>query len=127
MTREALERLLCEAEVASPEEACGLLLGHDGRIEQVVRARNVHPDPQGHFEIDPQALVDAYRAARGGGPEVLGYYHSHPTGSAEPSAADCEASAGDERVWAIVGTGEVRLWRDGDEGFVALSTRVVSG
>ena len=127
VTREALERLLHEAEAASPEEACGLLLGQKGRIERIVPALNVHPEPLRHFEIDPQALIDAHRAARAGGREVLGYYHSHPTGLAEPSAADCEAAAGDRRVWAIVAAGEVRIWRDGDDGFVALSTRAVSG
>jgi desampylase len=127
VTRAALGRVLRAAEDAMPEEACGLLLGRAGRIEQVVPARNVHPDPERRFEIDPQALVDAHRAAREGGPEVVGYYHSHPTGPAEPSSTDREVAAGDGRVWAIVGADTVSFWRDGDEGFVALSTRVVSG
>ena len=123
MTREAVDRLLREADCAYPDEACGLLLGRDGRLEWVVPARNVHPDPSLHFEIDPQALIDAHRAARGRGPAVIGYYHSHPVGPAEPSATDRAAAAGDGRIWAIIGGGEVRFWRDGDEGFVALSTR----
>lgn len=127
MTREAVDRLLREADRAHPREACGLLLGSEGRIERVVPAYNVHPEPHRRFEIDPQALIDAHRAARGGAADVLGYYHSHPAGPAEPSATDRAAAAGDGRIWAIIGRGEVRLWRDGDEGFVALSTRVVSG
>jgi proteasome lid subunit RPN8/RPN11 len=126
VTREALAALSSEAEAAFPDEACGLLLGREGRIDQVQPARNVHPDPGRHFEIDPRALVEAHRAARSGGPEVIGYYHSHPAGPAAPSAADREAAAGDGRVWAIVGGGEVRFWRD-EEGFAALSTRSVCG
>jgi len=126
VTREVLAALLSEAEAAFPDEACGLLLGRKGRIERAVPARNVHPEPGRHFEIDPQTLVEAHRAARGGGPEVIGYFHSHPAGPAVPSAADRDAAPGDGRVWAIVGGCEVRFWRDGDEGFAALSTRAVS-
>ena len=126
VTREAIERLLREAERALPQEACGLLLGRAGRIEQVVPARNVHSAPSTHFEIDPQALIDAHRAERGGGPGVLGYYHSHPRGTAEPSPIDRAHASGDGRVWAIVARGDVRLWRDDEAGFVELSTRLAS-
>ena len=74
--------LLEEAARAQPHECCGLLLGQGARVNQVVPAANVHPMPRDHFEIDPQALIAAHRAARSGGPQVLGYYHSHPNGRA---------------------------------------------
>jgi proteasome lid subunit RPN8/RPN11 len=88
VTRAQIGDLLAEAAAAYPREACGLLLGNGGRIEQVRTCRNVHAEPLRHFEIDPQALIDAHRAARAGGPEVIGYWHSHPDGPAEPSATD---------------------------------------
>lgn len=90
-------------------------------IEQAVPAANVHSDPPRHFEIDPQVLVDAHRAARAGGPDVVGYYHSHPAGRAEPSAVDRTMASGDRRVWAIVAGGDVAFWRDDEAGFAALS------
>jgi proteasome lid subunit RPN8/RPN11 len=124
LTRAALERILAEAARALPCEACGILLGHDRLIERAVPAANVHPTPRTHFEIDPQALVDAHRAARRGGPDVLGYYHSHPGGPAEPSATDRTMAAGDGRVWAIVGQGGVTFWRDDEDGFAKLSYSV---
>ena len=114
-------KLLALAAAAHPREACGLLLGRRGRIEEVRACRNVHPSPETHFEIDPQALVDAHRAARSGGPEVIGYYHSHPQGPPEPSATDRENATGDGRVWAIVGEGRVGWWRDETNGFTPLS------
>ena len=120
-----VQTLLSEWERAFPEEACGLLLGHGPRIERVLPTRNVHPTPQTHFEIDPQALVDAHRAARDGGMEVLGYYHSHPSGLSEPSTTDRKQAAGDGRIWAIVGQGDVAFWRDGEDGFAALSYLLV--
>jgi proteasome lid subunit RPN8/RPN11 len=116
-----LDRLLAEAARAAPEECCGILLGCGGLIEDTRTAANVAADARRRFEIDPQALVDVHRAARNGGPHVLGYYHSHPNGPAEPSAVDRERAAGDGRVWAIVGQGGVTFWRDEEAGFVPLS------
>lgn len=116
-----LKTLLTEAGRASPSETCGVLIGHGNRIDAILPARNIHPAPQTHFEIDPQTLIDAHRAARAGGPQVLGYYHSHPSGPAEPSATDRESAAGDGRIWAIVGASDVAFWRDGEGGFAKLS------
>nr|WP_305098565.1 M67 family metallopeptidase [Croceibacterium sp. D39] len=122
-----MERLLAEAQAAAPHEACGLLLGRGMHIETAVPARNVHPRPATRFEIDPQALVDAHRAARAGGPEVLGYYHSHPAGTAEPSPTDVASAANDGKIWAIVANGTVRFWRAGDGAFGELPTGLHNG
>jgi proteasome lid subunit RPN8/RPN11 len=104
-----------------------LLLGQGRTIDRVQPAANVAADPLRHFEIDPAALIAAYRAARGDGPQVLGYYHSHPAGHPLPSVIDCEHASGDGRTWAIVSGGEVTFWRDEKNGFEPLSTRVVAG
>lgn len=127
LTSGALATLLKEATAARPRECCGLLLGQGIRIETALPAANVHPDPLRHFEIDPAALIAAHRAARGGGPQVLGYYHSHPNGRAEPSPEDIAMAERASRIWAIIALDNVLLWRDGTEGFVALSSRVVDG
>jgi len=121
VTREALAEMRAAAN-ASAAECCGLLLGPDGVIEHARPAANVAADPLRHFEIDPQALVDAHRAARAGGPAVIGYYHSHPGGPAEPSATDRALAAHDGRVWAVVGRDGVKFWRDDEQGFEPLST-----
>jgi desampylase len=125
LTRTALDRILAEAKRAVPQEACGLLLGQGRRVERVQPARNVHATPPTHFEIDPQALIDAHRAARQGGSQVIGYYHSHPTGPAQPSAADRAQGSGDGRIWAIAAGDDVTFWRDDESGFVALSYTAV--
>ncbi len=88
---------------------------------------NVHPQPETHFEIDSTALIAAHRAARAGGPRVVGYYHSHPTGPPAPSATDRAYATHDGMLWAIVGEGKVGLWRDEIEGFVALSYAAADG
>ena len=109
-----------EAEASAGEECCGLLLGGD-TIDEARPATNVAPDPIRCFEIDPQALSDAHRVARRGGPAVLGYYHSHPRGPAEPSAVDRAMAAGDGMVSAILGVNDTTFWRDDGHGFARLS------
>jgi proteasome lid subunit RPN8/RPN11 len=124
VSRPVMEALLSEAARSAPDECCGVLFGHDGLIEGAKPAANVADDPRRRFEIEPQSLVDAHRASRAGGPQVLGYYHSHPSGPAEPSATDRAQAAHDGSIWAIVGTSAVTFWRDEEAGFVALSYTV---
>ncbi|HZF46665.1 MAG TPA: M67 family metallopeptidase, partial [Sphingomonadaceae bacterium] len=90
IARHALEAMLAEGALAAPEEACGLLLGTEGWVTEARPAANVAQDKARHFEIDPVALIAAHRAERNGGPRLIGYYHSHPSGSPEPSATDRE-------------------------------------
>ena len=118
--------LLEEAARAHPRECCGLLLGQGGRVERAEPAGNVHPAPLDHFELDPQALIAAYRTARSGGMQVLGYYHSHPNGRTQPSATDQAQASGDGQIWAIVAAGTVSWWRDQPGGFEMLPTRVAA-
>ena len=114
---DVIATLLQEAAKAAPHECCGLLLGQGGRIDEVRPAANVADNPARRFEIDPLALLAAHKAARGGGPQILGYYHSHPEGHPVPSATDCEHASGDDLLWAIIAGGEVAFWRDGEQGF----------
>ena len=124
VTSGAIATLLKEAALVAPDECCGLLLGRGGRIEEARPAANVADHAATRFEIDPVALLKAHKEARSGGPELIGYYHSHPEGHPVPSAADCEHASGDARIWAIIAGGEVKFWRDGAGGFeeVAVAT-----
>jgi proteasome lid subunit RPN8/RPN11 len=121
ITAQALGQMRAAAAAAFPREACGILLGEGTRITEARETRNVHPAPETHFEIDPQALIDAHRAARAGGAQVIGYFHSHPQGPAIPSATDRACAARDGKVWAILGGEDITFWRDGEAGFTALS------
>lgn len=115
------------ARLTHPHEACGLLLGTADVIDRVQTANNVATDPARHFEIDPASLIAAHKTARAGGAQIVGYWHSHPSGPAEPSATDRAQAAGDGKVWAIVAGETIGWWRDTAEGFAALSTAVVDG
>jgi proteasome lid subunit RPN8/RPN11 len=109
ISRAALDEMR-QAAAASPDrEICGLLLGRGNVVEELLPCVNVAADPRRRFEIDPVALIAVHRAARAGGPALIGHYHSHPTGDATPSA--CDAAAAEEgSYWVIIGGGELRCW-----------------
>ena len=104
-----LARLLDEAASTPAEEICGLLFGTRDRIAAARPTRNVAADRRTWFEVDPAALFAALRAERAGGPTLIGHYHSHPNGRAEPSPRDL-AAAEPGRLWLIIGGGEARAW-----------------
>lgn len=108
---------------AVPLEACGLLFGTDG-VERASVEANVADDPARRFEIDPAALIAALRAERAGDDRVIGYWHSHPTGDATPSATDAAMAAADGRIWVIVAGGAVTAWRAGTSGLHGRFERV---
>ena len=124
---DAFETVLAAARSAHPREACGLLLGDGAAITHANPTANVHPTPATHFEIDPQALIDAHRAEREGGRKLMGYFHSHPTGDPHPSDTDQAMSAGDGRIWAIAAGEGLMFWKDDAQGFHALSYTVIGG
>ncbi len=127
VTRDVVEAMLSAARSAHPQEACGILLGRGGHITRFIETRNVHPAPQSHFEIDPQALIDVHRDARTGDLDIAGYFHSHPKGEAMPSVTDEELAAADGSIWAIQAQNDLRFFRSGKAGFEALSMRVIDG
>ncbi len=80
-----LARIRSHAEDEAPREACGLVCG-----EAVHPARNLHPTPLTHFDLDPAALLR--------NPEPTAIYHSHVEAPATLSAADRAAAA----LWPAV-------------------------
>lgn len=98
------EQILAAARAAAPRECCGLVEGV--RDDRIARAFALHParnlaDRDGRFEIDPQDQFDALRLARAAGRVLVGCYHSHPGGVAEPSPADLAGAGEDNFLWLI--------------------------
>ena len=106
-----LRAILDESAAFPGREVCGLLFGTPDRITGAQSCRNVDSDPARSFEIDPAQLIAAHRAARDGGPQIIGSYHSHPVGAPVPSARDAASAMPDRSIWLIVGGGKAGLWR----------------
>ena len=72
-------------------EACGILLGHidscgNWNIEQAYPLRNIFNSPV-YFEFAPEDLLAVELDHPG---QIVGVYHSHPTGFAVASSTDHE-------------------------------------
>lgn len=100
------------------DEICGLLLGRDNVVEAIEPCANVHANPATQFELDPAPLFRALRAARAGGRQVIGHYHSHPSGLAAPSPTDAAQAAPDGAFWLIAAGEELTAWRAVRDGAV---------
>lgn len=110
------------AQIAYPEECCGVMMGRPLRgregvfVERVLSVPNGHPDDRRHrFSIQPEVLLAAQKEARRLGLEIVGYYHSHPDQPARPSEHDREhAWPGLSYLIVSIYDGEVaetRSWR----------------
>jgi desampylase len=111
ISRSVLIGIHAESAIVAPLEGCGLLFGSAEAITGWQAAENVAGDPALRFEIAPAALFAALRAERSGGPRLAGYWHSHPSGDARPSATDAAMAAPDGKVWLIVAGEQVTAWR----------------
>jgi len=110
ISREALAGIRAATAAAHPLEACGLLFGDESRIDGWEATNNVAARPDIEFEIDPTSLFAALRAERAGGPRLIGYWHSHPNGSVEPSQRDTELADVDRKIWVIVAADDLAAW-----------------
>lgn len=105
------EAVHAEAAASLQLEVCGLLFGTPDLVTAYASCRNVAANPAVAFEIDPAALIAAYRAARNGGPAIVGCYHSHPLGPPTPSVRDAAAAEPNGWLWLIIGSGSALCWR----------------
>jgi proteasome lid subunit RPN8/RPN11 len=87
-------------ERAAPLEACGLLAGKNDRVETVIPVRNQAESPV-RFVMDPYEQLQAFEWIESNGLDLLGIFHSHPTGPETASPTDI-AEAAYEVVQLIV-------------------------
>jgi proteasome lid subunit RPN8/RPN11 len=114
IARSFLERIERAAEVAYPEECCGLLVGRRGAADDILVTRvaesaNVTTgDARTSFEVDPRVLLALMKEFRGRDDDIVGLYHSHPDHSAEPSARDLDRVFEPDLVWLITAVAQGR-------------------
>lgn len=120
MAAELAEIIQRQALAQRPAECCGLLVGTcDGGL---VTVREVHSsvntwegDHARRFQIDPQLQLRLQRECRERRLDIIGSYHSHPQGQAQPSATDAEM-AWPDLIYLIVAfrdehPDEMRCWQ----------------
>jgi proteasome lid subunit RPN8/RPN11 len=109
-----LDEVAAHAREALPAECCGVLLGTASEVVEAVRTSNLSEDPS-RYRLDPKGHIEALRAARHRGLDVVGFYHSHPHSEPEPSVTDLLEATYPGHLYLIVrplGEGaKVRVFR----------------
>lgn len=83
-----------------------------------------------HYRIEAETVLRLERQAACAGQHVVGFYHSHPTLTAQPSALDLElACPGYVHLIVQTDSGAVRGWRlrDDRSGFRELPITSLEG
>ena len=76
----------------APLEACGLLAGKQDTVEAVLKVRNAAQSPV-RFRMDPQEQYNALMWIEDNEFDLVGIYHSHPSGPETVSATDIAENA----------------------------------
>lgn len=92
------------ARSARPRECCGFLVGRPYRVAFAVGTTNVAAGDT-RYRIGDAAHIELRRALRRFRPslEIVGVYHSHPSGEPRPSARDIAEAFYPAWVHVIVG------------------------
>ncbi|HVD94331.1 MAG TPA: M67 family metallopeptidase [Vicinamibacterales bacterium] len=121
--QEILDQIVAHAVEELPNECCGLLIGTPDIVEDAARARNAKRS-RTRFQVEPADHFAAIRRARAAGFEIIGAYHSHPSGPSGPSETDRTRLTDPTMFHVIVslahGTRTVRAFRLADGNFSPL-------
>jgi proteasome lid subunit RPN8/RPN11 len=94
--RSDLEAICAHGRKGYPFEVCGVLLGSGPpvTVARVAAVENREKEtPRVRYTIAPEDLIRIQREARGGGLDIVGYYHTHPDHPARPSETDRRIAA----------------------------------
>lgn len=121
--QDVLTKIVAHAVEDLPNECCGLLIGTADIVEDASRARNTKRS-RTKFQVEPADHFAAIRRARAAGFEIVGAYHSHPSGPSGPSETDRVRLTDPSMFHVIIslahGTRTVRAFRLNDGNFSPL-------
>lgn len=104
-TRETYDELVEHALEGEETEICGVLAGEYGeersRVTTLYRTENVADRPRVRYAIDPEEQFAVLERIDEAGDDVVGFYHSHPTGPPAPSETDRERASWPDRSYVI--------------------------
>lgn len=121
LTAAQRDSMIAHAQHEAPNECCGLLLGRGGTIERVIAMKSDRPSPDAYY-MNPEQQVEVFTGMAERGEELLGIYHSHPTGPPQPSPADLQLACHPDAAYFIISLAdrqmpELRAFRLRPDGF----------
>ena len=121
------DEIIAHARDGLPNEACGILAGRDGRVEQFFPAESDEPSPY-YYRIEARDQIRIMNAIDDAGLDLVGIYHSHTSSPAYPSRTDAEQAFWPDAVYVIVSLAEpaadVRGYRIQDMAITEVAVRV---
>ena len=103
---------------ASPNEACGLVVGR-GAGDRLIPVTNISGNPH-RYEMEPAELIAKLRSLRETGEELIAIFHSHPHGPPALSQIDVERAYYPEAAHLIISLADPEQPR-------AVAFRIVDG
>lgn len=130
-SRVDLNKIIEHCWASYPYEACGILAGlisgEERTVTRIYSTRNMLRSAT-RYQIDPEEQVGVFEEIEESRLDLIGFYHSHPSFTAQPSGIDEKHAYYPEQSYVIIsligGEAEVRsyVWRD---GFLEEAVRVV--
>ena len=124
LPRSIYDRLIDLAIADGDHEVCGLLAGstepYTATVFTIYPATNSSDVPTTRYLIDPEEQLRLMDQIAESGEELIGFYHSHPTGPDRPSQTDVDRAAWPNKVYVIIslaGHPYVGAWRWQDDRF----------
>ena len=102
VARDLLVQLEQAARSEPHREICGLLAGRDGAATRIFPAANAAADAAKNYEVAPEELFRLMRQIRAASLNLMGIYHSHPSGKNVPSVRDIERAYYPDVAYFIV-------------------------
>lgn len=92
LTDEQLQRMIAHVASHAPLEACGLLAGRGSKVESVIEVANQAQSPV-RYVMDPIEQLNAFEWIESNGLDLIGIFHSHPSGPETVSPTDIAEAA----------------------------------
>ena len=134
-TRTTYDDIVYHAYEGGEAEICGVLAGTHGTdgesslVTKTYQAENVAETPEIRYLIGPEEQFELIEAVEDDELDLVGFYHSHPTGPTEPSETDTARATWPKHsyvICALDGYPFVGSWRwEGDENGFEQETVVV--
>ena len=110
ISKDQIQEMIAHAQAALPNEACGILGGHAGRVQTVYPGENVENSPV-IYRMKPQDQLRAMHAIQLSGGDLLGIFHSHTNGSTIPSETDISQAHYPDSVYIILARPPNGAWK----------------
>ena len=107
--REVIEAMRVHGANEQPNEACGLVAGHDAQVRFFYPLTNTAAS-DAEFVVDPIGHGRALRHAEASGWRLIGVFHTHPAGPALPSQRDIDEAFDPSWIHFLGGTDGIRAW-----------------